>query len=99
MEYVYNKFPLNSRVINNLSYFYSTCPEVRLRKPSLALKLAKKAVKESNWLNAAYIDTLAAAYFVNGNRRKALELQKRALLLNPIDEDFIKNLKKYGAAR
>lgn len=88
-------YPENIRLLNNLSYFYATSAKAKYRNSFLSLKYAKIAVNKTRSLNAVYLDTLAAAYFANGQRSKALTIQKRVLKMNPIDEEFRKNYNRY----
>jgi tetratricopeptide (TPR) repeat protein len=58
------------------------------KKPSkamaaLSLKAATRADTITNGKNPAVADTLARAYFVNGNAAKAYETQQRAVTLSP----------------
>ena len=88
-------YPNNERLLNNLAYFYATVKEKSLRNPVLALRYAKRAVKLSLGLNAAFLDTLASAYFSLNNKSKAIEIQRRVIDMNPADPTFRKTLKKF----
>mgnify|MGYP000911871797 CR=1 FL=1 len=90
----YEKYPENPQILNNLSYFYATT-ETSHRNPQLSLKMALLAVKNTRNLNAAYLDTLAAAYFASGNKQKAKEIQETVLSMNPLNEEYQKNMQKY----
>ena len=89
-------YPDNDRILNNLAYFYATVEDPGLRNPGLALQYAEKVVKRSRRLSAVYLDTLAAAYFANGQKAIAIKTQQEVLEMNPADEAFVANLKKYS---
>ncbi len=99
MKHALNIYPNNERLLNNIAYFYATVDDKGLRKPKLALKYAKRAVKITKNLNAAFLDTLAAAYYACGKVREALETQKRVINLNPVDKSFRENILKYRSVK
>lgn len=63
--------------LNNLAWLYATCPDPDFRRPGKALQLAKRAAELSR--QAHILDTLAEAYYVNGDIRKAVSAGKAAL--------------------
>jgi Zn-dependent protease with chaperone function len=71
--------PDQPQVLNNLAWLLATCPDERLRDPSRALELARKAARLEE--SAFILDTLAECYFVNGRYAQAVEMGKRALVL------------------
>ena len=48
-----------------------------------ALKLAEKAVAISKEKEPAFLDTLAEAYYANGDAQKAVDTERKALALKP----------------
>ncbi len=89
--------PANPDALNNLAWLYVTSKDRRFFRPKLGLELARKAVllKEAPYT----LDTLAEAYFVNGNARKAIEITKRAIALKPENRSYyLKQLKKFSNA-
>jgi len=44
------------------------------------------------------MDTLAEAYFANGNYRRAVDIEKEALELNPNDQELREHLSRYRKA-
>ena len=69
--------PGNTRALNNLAWLYATVEKEPFYQPERALALAKRAASLEE---APHIlDTLAEAYFINGQYQKAIEVEKRAL--------------------
>ena len=56
-----------------------------LRAPERALALASRAAVSSGFQNPSILDTLAWAYFRNGDAAKAVETERKALGLLPAD--------------
>ena len=56
-----------------------------LRQPEQALALAQRAVASTNHTNPFILDTLAWAYFRNGDAPKAVQAERDALRLLPAD--------------
>lgn len=87
--------------LNNLGWLYAMAEDKRFFEPEKALELAQKAV--SIYASAAYLSTLAEAYFINGEVDKALEtielsLKKYSELMNvdPEELETVQNqLKKF----
>jgi tetratricopeptide (TPR) repeat protein len=48
--------------------------------------------------NPDYLDTLAAAYFVDGQTDKAVETEEKALARDPENDSYKKAMQKYLAA-
>lgn len=74
--------PKTAQELNGLAWGLATCPEVKLRDPSLALELAKKAValapNDGNIQN-----TLGVAYYRAGDCNAAIEeLEKSTVMRN-----------------
>jgi tetratricopeptide (TPR) repeat protein len=72
-------------------------------KPLLAfaLEAAKKASELTDHENPAILDTLALAYFLNGQPAKALEYQEKAVELSPeegLDPAMKERLEQYRKA-
>ncbi|GEM_PF-6185087 len=88
--------PDSSVVLNNLAWLYATA-DPPIRNPDKAVELGLKAVSISRSRQPSVLDTLAEAYFSSGNKTKAVETEKRALLLAPNRSDLQDHLKKYEA--
>jgi len=91
--------PDDPAIHNNLAWIYATASSEKVRDKAQALEHAKKAVKLSKEKNAEILDTLAQAYFLNGKIGEAVEIEKRAIMLNPNTETFKKNLELYEQYR
>ena len=63
--------------LNNLAWLLLTIPDEHLREPKRALALAKKAVALDR--SPVFLDTLAEAYYVNGNTPEALKAINEAI--------------------
>lgn len=83
---------------NNLAWLLATADDVHYRNPSEALTQAQKAVILSHWKEAAFIDTLAEALYLNGKYQQAVETQKKALALDPGDKTMQEHMAKYRKA-
>lgn len=55
---------------------------------ALALKAAQQGVEASKGKDSAVMDTLACAYYANGDKAKAIECLEKALKLSPDDEEL-----------
>ena len=84
--------------MNNLAFLLATSTDPRVLKPREAIPIAQKTV-ELRPDSATYLDTLATAYFLAGQRDKAVETEKRALALAPDNRSYQKALQKYNAAK
>lgn len=83
---------------NNLAWLYATCDDPKFRHPQQALEHARRAVALSGGKEAAYVDTLAEALFVNGQYEQAVETQQKALALDPNSKDLQEHMAKYRKA-
>jgi rhomboid protease GluP len=83
---------------NNLAWLYATCDDPKYRDPKAALDHAQQAVKLTEWKEGESIDTLAEAYYVNGDYQQAVEVQKRALALEPHNAELQEHMKRYREA-
>ena len=63
-----------------------------------ALEHAKKAAELSKEKNAEILDTLAKAYFINGQIKDAIDTENKALKLEPYNDEFKGRLKEYEKA-
>ncbi len=72
--------------LNNLAWLLATADDPRMRNTKLALALAKKAVSMER--SPVYLDTLAEAYFVNGDRQEAVATIKEAISLAKEHKDY-----------
>ncbi len=82
--------------MNSLALLMATSKESTVRNPQAAIALATKAV--AGGTNPDYLDTLAAAYFADGQLDKAVETEQKALARAPENESYQKAMQKYLAA-
>lgn len=68
--------PNNITYHNDFAWLLVTAHDRRFRNPKRALDYAHYATQRSP--NAAFLDTLASAYFANGKIKKALQVEKKA---------------------
>ncbi|MFZ0961449.1 MAG: rhomboid family intramembrane serine protease [Terriglobia bacterium] len=83
---------------NNLAWLYVTCDDPKFRDPRAALAHAQQAVNLTQWKEGESIDTLAEAHFANGDYQQAVEIQKRALALEPANKELQEHMARYRQA-
>ena len=71
--------PNHALTHNNLAWLLATAPDDRLRNGPEAVKLATRACELTEWKNASFVNTLAAAYAEAGDFDKAVEYQQKAM--------------------
>ncbi|MFA6498796.1 MAG: M48 family metalloprotease [Desulfurivibrionaceae bacterium] len=81
--------PANTEALNNLAWLLLTAQDPRLRNPEKALFLAQKAAAEKR--SPHVLDTLATAYWANGNRQEALVLEEEAQDRAGTHQDFYRD--------
>ncbi len=86
--------------LNNLAWALATSPDPAFRNPAAALDYAQKAVKAEKDHPRPYIlDTLAEAYYVNGQYENAIKTEQEAIASPEVDkDDYSKRLSKYQSA-
>lgn len=84
---------------NSIAWLLATCPDKSLHNPTRAVRLATEAAEMDDFKNAAVVDTLAAAYAVNGEFDKAVMQQTKVLELlgDGADEGMRNRLELYKA--
>lgn len=88
--------PDNALTLNNLAWLYATAPPPHFN-PEAALELALQAAAKAP--KPAILDTLAEAYFVNGQPDKALAAIEEALAKESANRDYLMGQKhKYEKA-
>lgn len=85
--------PEDAHTLNNIAWLLARTN----RRLDEALKFATWANTASPF-NSAFIDTLAEVHYMRGDADKSVELEQKALLLNPGDPFMTSQLKKYRAA-
>ena len=97
--------PDTAALLNSLAWFWATCPEEKYLNGAKAIEYATKACELTNWENASYVDTLAAAYAEAGDFDSAVKWQKKAIKLiteeNPAEwrVEFTERLELYQAGK
>ncbi|HEX9715848.1 MAG TPA: M48 family metallopeptidase [Desulfurivibrionaceae bacterium] len=81
--------PDNTEALNNLAWLLLTAQEPTLRNPEKALLLAEKAAAKTR--TPQVLDTLATAYWANGNRAEALALEEEALARAGAHREFYRS--------
>jgi tetratricopeptide (TPR) repeat protein len=74
--------------LNNLAWLLVTVPDENLKDPKRGLELAKKAIELER--TPTFLDTLAEAYWVNGDTEKAIDTIKEAISLEKGDASYYK---------
>ena len=93
------KLDANSAVAhNNLAWLYATCDDPKYRDSKAALEHAQRAVELTRWKVAGFIDTLAEAHFASGDYPQAVEIQKKALALEPGNQELQDHMARYQKA-
>ena len=85
------KEPGSANTLNNLAWLYATSPPPYF-KPEAALELALRAASLEP--DPTILDTLAEAYYANGQADQALKTIQRALLKQPHNPDYFLGQKK-----
>jgi len=84
---------------NDLAWLYATANEQKFRDGEKALEYAQKAVELSGGREAYILDTLAEAYFVNGEFDLAIGTEEKAIALEPNDPAYAIQKEKFKAAK
>ena len=85
--------------LQRFAWHSATSEDPAIRNPQKALEYAKKAVELSSQPVHSYLDTLAEAYYVNGQFDKAIETEKKAISLSPDYPFYKEQLKKFKQAK
>jgi tetratricopeptide (TPR) repeat protein len=73
--------PQNPNVLQDHAWFLLTCPDEKLQDSTKAMEMAKQAVEMSGGKDSSAQETLAEAYFRQGDALKAIDTQKIAIQL------------------
>jgi Zn-dependent protease with chaperone function len=78
--------PNQIQALNNLAWLYATCDDPRHRNSQKAVELAQYASEHSN--KSYILDTLAEAYYTNGDLDIAVKTAEQALLAAPHNDSY-----------
>ncbi len=85
---------------NALASLQATCPAAEFRDGAKAVQNATRACELTNWKDARYVGTLAAAYAEAGDFETAVKWQKKAIILLPEKQDYYEDrLKLYQSGK
>ena len=85
--------------LNCVAWAYATSTDPAIRNPVAALQHARKAVQLSEEPEPAFLDTLAEAYFLNGQIAEAVKSAEQALAASPEDRtEYEKRLEHFRRA-
>jgi len=97
--------PNDALSLQDKAWFLLTCPSEQLQDTVKAMELAKRAVELTDGKDGAVLETLAEAYFRQGDPAKAAEYQKKAIELgsricpdNSCSKEMQQRLRKYEMA-
>ena len=71
--------PEDAWTLQDKAWFLMTCPDEQVQNPAKAMELAQKALKVAAGKDGLIYETLAEAYFKQGDPLKAVEVQKKAI--------------------
>jgi len=83
---------------NNLAWLYATSEDPKFRNPPQALVHARRAVELSEWREPTFVDTLAEAFYANGNFPEAVKVEAVALQLDPKNAEYRDHMERYRRA-
>ncbi|MGB6065935.1 MAG: tetratricopeptide repeat protein [Desulfomonilaceae bacterium] len=97
--------PNDAWSLQDRAWFLLTCPDERVQDSSKAMELANKALKLTGGKDGLIHETLAEAYFRQGDALKAVEHEKKAIQLGSREcpggsctKEMEQRLKKYEMA-
>lgn len=73
--------PNDAWSMQDKAWFLLTCPDESLQDPTKALELAKKAIELTEGKDGVIYETIAEAYFKQGDALKAAENQRKAIAI------------------
>lgn len=94
-EKALGKAESNPLFLNAYAWLLATSPEDGVRDGAKAVKLALRASELTGWKEAAYVDTLAAAYAETGDFESAVKWQSEAVNLGLKDKGVLDRLELY----
>lgn len=89
----------NAHLLNAAAWYYATTTDTSSRNPQKALVYAQKAASVTKERNPAVLDTLGESFYANGRYDEAVTAEKKALDLNPDNDFYSDQLKKFQSAK
>ncbi|MBI4026691.1 MAG: tetratricopeptide repeat protein [Verrucomicrobia bacterium] len=99
------RWPDRPETLNNLAWVLATDKDAKLRNGTVAVRLAERACRLTDYKDAASLDTLAAAYAETGRFDEAVKTAQKALLTATVPGDhqivseIRERLKRYRTAQ
>jgi tetratricopeptide (TPR) repeat protein len=90
--------PEDPELLNAAAWLAATSANDAARNPQKAVEWAKKAVEETKEKNAAYLSTLAEAYFASGQTIAAVRTVGVAMFLEPEETKYREQMEKLKKA-
>jgi tetratricopeptide (TPR) repeat protein len=90
--------PEDTELLNAAAWLAATSKNEPPRNPQKAVEWAKKAVEATKEKNAAYLSTLAEAYFASGQALYAMRAINLAISLDPDEPAYKKQLERFQKA-
>jgi tetratricopeptide (TPR) repeat protein len=90
--------PGSSIAENNVAWVYATADDPAIKNPAEALRLARLAVDSYKDPEPFMLDTLAEALLINGKPQEALEIEKKAVALDPANAEFQQRIERFEDA-
>ncbi len=93
------EYPDSARLHNGKAWLMATCPDHDVRDGAVAIEHANIACELTDWSNAGYVDSLAAAQAEAGDFDAAVETMQRAIGLTEDDDQKMRFEQRLGMFR
>lgn len=75
------KLPRSPILLSNLAFLLTSCPDLSLRNPAEATRLAEAACQLTHYHNPTYLSTLGVVYSETGRFAEAIQMAEKACAL------------------